>query len=302
MSQLPAFFYAYCYDCDRVITKVDKSLEENQEEFQKHYGASHLVTQSDWDNAVRDGKREPKAWEVRENKFSQRKDLMKAKEPQNQVQFDQYNAEPVVLGPYTSYIWRNDPKHLAFLFSRYKFVSKMLDGKLDVLEIGCGDAMGTPIVAQTTKHLLHATDFEPLLIEDNKKRLKDHKNITFSLHDIVEKPFPSQFDAVFALDVIEHIPPEKEPAFFKNICESLYSNGVCIIGTPNVAAHEHASELSKHGHVNLKSHTQFKELIKKYFRNGFLFSMNDEVVHTGYYPMAQYLIMVGIEPRHEDQL
>lgn len=30
---------------------------------------------------------------------------------------------------------------------------------------------------------------------------------------------------------------------------------------------------------------------------GFLFSMNDEVVHTGYYPMAHYLIAVGIGPK-----
>lgn len=217
---------------------------------------------------------------------------MKAKEKQNQIQFDQYNKQPVVLGPYTSYIWRYDPKHLAFLFSRYKFVSKLLSGKESVLEVGCGDAMGTPLVAQTVGRI-YAIDFEPLLIADNKKRLKDYPSIAFDIHDMVECS-PGVYDAVFALDVIEHIPPHAEEAFLHNIHKSLKSDGVCILGTPNVAAHEHASELSKHGHVNLKSHTQFQEIIETYFKNGFLFSMNDEVVHTGYYPMAQYLLMVGI--------
>ena len=32
----------------------------------------------------------------------------------------------------------------------------------------------------------------------------------------------------------------------------------------------------------------------KYFENSFLFSMNDEVVHTGFGPMAHYLIILGV--------
>jgi len=32
----------------------------------------------------------------------------------------------------------------------------------------------------------------------------------------------------------------------------------------------------------------------KYFENSFIFSMNDEVVHTGYEPMAHYLFGMGV--------
>lgn len=221
---------------------------------------------------------------------------MKAKETQNQVQFDNYAKNPVVLGPYTSHMWRTDPKHLMFMLVRYKFVSKLLAGKENVLEVGCGDAMGTPIVAREVD-LITAIDFEPLLMEHYKKVISDYPNISFGIHDITEKPVFGEHDAAFALDVIEHIPPEKESKFFENICASLTPDGVCIIGTPNVTAHAHASEGSRHGHVNLKSHEQFKKLLKKYFQNGILFSMNDEVVHTGYYPMAHYLIAIGIGKR-----
>ena len=35
-----------------------------------------------------------------------------------------------------SFSWDKDPKHLGFVFSRYKFVSKMFSGKNKVLEIG----------------------------------------------------------------------------------------------------------------------------------------------------------------------
>ena len=41
----------------------------------------------------------------------------------------QLDKDKVLLGSYASYEWMNDPKHLLFKMSRYKFVSKMLNGK-----------------------------------------------------------------------------------------------------------------------------------------------------------------------------
>ena len=41
------------------------------------------------------------------------------------------------LGVMSSDYWRRDPKRLVFTLARYKFVSKMLDGKESVAEIGC---------------------------------------------------------------------------------------------------------------------------------------------------------------------
>ncbi|MCI5632323.1 hypothetical protein [Helicobacter sp.] len=53
-------------------------------------------------------------------------------------------------------------------------------------------------------------------------------------------------------------------------------------------------------HVNCKSGEDFKEFCKKYFHHVFVFSMNDEVVHTGFYPMAHYLfaLCVGVKELH----
>jgi len=97
---------------------------------------------------------------------------------------------------------------------------------------------------------------------------------------------------VYSLDVLEHIEPSLEDKYFSNICKSLKDDGICIIGTPNITAKEYGTP--KEAHINLKSYKDYEKLIKKYFINGFIFSMNDEIVHTGFYPMAQYLIMVGI--------
>lgn len=215
----------------------------------------------------------------------------KAKEPQNQVQFDEYRKSPGSLGPYTTYIWQHDPRHLGFLLARYKFCAKMLEGKEKVLEIGCGDGFGVPVVTQTVGHV-HGIDFEPMLIEDNRKRLGARK-CTFSALDITEAKPEGKFDAAYSLDVIEHIPSPREHLYFGNICASLTKNGVFIIGTPNVTANAYASEASKAGHINLKSHAELRQVMLRYFDNVFMFSMNDEIVHTGYGSMAHYLIAVG---------
>src|SRR5215510_6407198 len=69
------------------------------------------------------------------------------------------------LGLMTSWAYLDDPKRLAFTFSRYKFVAKMLSGCEHVLEVGCGDAFATRIVVQEVKSVT-AIDFDENFIHD----------------------------------------------------------------------------------------------------------------------------------------
>lgn len=217
-----------------------------------------------------------------------------AKESQNQIQFDTYTKKGgIKLGPYSSHIWRTDPKHLSFLLARYKFCAKMLQGKKKVLEIGCGDSLGSSIVLQTVNSI-HAIDFEPIVIKDAIERNEQPEKCTYQVLDITEQSLDTKFDAAFSLDVIEHVPQNIEDKFIKNISASLKKDGILIIGTPNITTTKYASPGSQEGHINLKSAITLKSLIEKYFQNVFIFSMNDEIVHTGFYPMANYLIGMGV--------
>ena len=58
---------------------------------------------------------------------------------------------------------------------------------------------------------------------------------------------------------------------------------------PSLESQKYASEPSKIGHVNCKTAAQLKSLSEVYFNNVFIFSMNDEVLHTGFHPMSHYL-------------
>ncbi|MGO8920311.1 MAG: class I SAM-dependent methyltransferase [Stellaceae bacterium] len=203
------------------------------------------------------------------------------------------------LGLQSSESWRKDPKHLVFNLSRYKFVAKMLAGTERVLEVGCGDAFGSRIVRQEVKSLT-ATDFDPVFVEEARQRSADPWNFSVVVHDFSAGPFPLPYDAIYALDVLEHVPQEREGAFVAAILASLEPHGIAIIGMPSLESQAYASEISKRGHVNCKSMPDLKALMRGYFHNVFMFSMNDEVVHTGYHKMAHYLFAIGCSKRHRN--
>jgi len=94
--------------------------------------------------------------------------------------------------------------------------------------------------------------------------------------------------------VIEHINKADEERFVANITASLESPGVLIIGMPSLQSQAHASPASQAGHVNCKDAKDLKALLLRFFQNVFIFSMNDEVVHTGFYPMAHYLFALCV--------
>ena len=196
------------------------------------------------------------------------------------------------LGLMTNQAWHDDPKHLLFTAARYKFVAKMLSGSPSVLEVGCADAFFTRIVVQEVGKLT-ATDFDELFVKDVKRRMDPKWSFEVAPHDLLKSPFPGIFDAAYALDVIEHIAPSDEVTFVLNIVQSLSAHGVLILGSPSLESQTYASKQSKEGHVNCKTGPQMKELMGRFFHNVFQFSMNDEVVHTGYAPMAHYRFAIG---------
>lgn len=217
----------------------------------------------------------------------------KTREPQYQECLDAVEERGFErMGLRSSQSWHDDPKHLLFRLSRYKFVAKMFAGFNCVLEVGCGDAFGTRLVQQEVKNL-EATDFDPVFLEDVKARMVDRWRFRVFVHDLLDGPIQGDYDGVYALDVLEHIKREHESVFLANAFAPLAKNGVAIIGMPSLESQVYASPTSKAGHINCKSMPELKQLMQGLFHNVFMFSMNDEVVHTGYHKMAHYIFAVG---------
>ena len=219
------------------------------------------------------------------------------KEDQYSILFDVVNEHGVSnFGLMANESWNNDPKRTLFTLSRYKFVSRLLAGYTNVLEVGCADAFGTRIVLQSVRQLT-AVDFDPVFINDIRNRYNPKWPFNYFEHDMLSGPVDSIFDAIYCLDVLEHIHPNNEHLFISNCLTSLAPNGVFIAGIPSLESQTYASPQSKQGHVNCKTAVQLKSFLQSYFNNVFIFSMNDEVIHTGFYPMAHYLFALCCSPR-----
>jgi cyclopropane fatty-acyl-phospholipid synthase-like methyltransferase len=195
-------------------------------------------------------------------------------------------------------VWQEDPRRVCFVLARYKFVSKMFSGLKKVLEVGCADAFGTRIVQQEVGELV-AIDFDPVFVQDVNSRMEQRWMFTCKVHDMLSGPVAGPFDGAYSVDVLEHIDPAVEGEFVGNIVRSLTHEGVCLVGSPSIESQAYASKASLEGHVNCKTAPELKALMQHYFHNVFMFSMNDEVVHTGYHKMAHYIFALCAGKKNE---
>ncbi len=185
-----------------------------------------------------------------------------------------------MLGAMHTASFESDPKHLGFVLRRYHFVARMLHstGAKSVLEVGCGDMTGAPVVKAVVD------DYMGIDIDNGY-----HGN--YRVHDMTCGPLPNYvFDAAFALDVLEHIHPDDEDAFFKNINLNLTEHGTVIIGAPSLESQKYASALSKKYHVNCKDGANFRATLRRHYHNVYTLGLNDYALHDGYDQMCHYRI------------
>jgi 2-polyprenyl-3-methyl-5-hydroxy-6-metoxy-1,4-benzoquinol methylase len=211
---------------------------------------------------------------------------------------DSMGQATFTLGPYFADQLLSKPRHLLFSLARYKFAARLLpqDTPVKVLELGCAEGLGTLLFAESG-HQVTGVDFDANAIEYAQRSIR-HERISFLAGDFVGKKY-GEFDAIVSLDVIEHILPEQEANFLDTVVANLARDGFCVIGTPNETASPYASKQSQIGHVNLYTAERLAHSMRGYFRNVFLFGMNDEVVHTGFYPMCHYLFALGCGKRDQ---
>lgn len=203
------------------------------------------------------------------------------------------------MGWYSSWSYHDDPRRLVFMFARYKFVAKMLQGTARVLEVGCADAFASRIVRQSVDALT-VVDVDPRFLASARETMSQRWPMDIIQHDAALAPVPGVFDAVYSLDTLEHVPVEDEDRFIANVTAPLVAGpGVAIFGMPSLQSQQYASAHSRVGHVNCKDQPDFKKTMLRHFETVFMFSMNDEVVHTGHHAMAHYsfALCVGLRCR-----
>jgi 2-polyprenyl-3-methyl-5-hydroxy-6-metoxy-1,4-benzoquinol methylase len=202
--------------------------------------------------------------------------------------------ERVLLGASASHQWRHAPEHLAMVLARYRAAAALCGTAEAVLEVGCGEGIGSAILARG-REAYTGVDSDPAALDATEA-------LAFDFADAdATAPAPTwaigTYDAVVALDVIEHIPPADEAAFMAFCVSALRPRGVCVVGTPSAAFLHLASPESRAGHVNLYRHDRLHALMARHFHVVQSFGMQDVALHLGHPDARHYLLMAGIGPR-----
>lgn len=199
------------------------------------------------------------------------------------------------LGRYASFWFHKTPRRVLHCMSYYKFASKLIGKGKRVLDVGCNEGLGTFLIGKECG-FAKGVDFDEDAIVQAQKNFNE-PFVEFEAGDFLKSEDTGNWDAVINFDVIEHILPEHAHDFIEGIAKELTPEGLCVIGTPSKISQDFASEVSKKGHINIYSHERLEAEMREHFEFVFMFAANDEVVHTGYLPLAHYFITVGCKKK-----
>lgn len=207
------------------------------------------------------------------------------------MQEDPELGRNILLGQINSHSLWKDPKHLGFTLSRYKFAAKMLQDRKKIIDVGCGEGIGCLMLRAETKAKITGVDFDSEQIAYADKHIKPLGGIDFICQDLInERINIDQVDGLVSIDVLEHVHRDEVEIFLTHTLSCLTDNAIAIFGTPTVYSQDHMAKRSQTGHINLFDEERLRNTLLRHFSYVFVFSMNDEMVHTGFPKMAHYFM------------
>ena len=204
----------------------------------------------------------------------------------------------VVLGPSASAQWRDAPEHLAMVLARYRAASALIGSSRSVAEFGCGEGIGARILASgRERYTGFDRDADAL---DYARWAVTAPTVAFHETDVLElgtDAVRDVYDAIVALDVIEHLSESDGRRLVAIARGLLRSNGVLVIGTPSRRFDHLASAQSRAAHVRTYLPAELDALLFDHFRLVQSFGMQDTGLHLGHPDARHYLLGVGVIPR-----
>lgn len=184
---------------------------------------------------------------------------------------------------------KNNPLMATIKFSRYKFIAKLLHRNDRVLEIGCSDGVSSNFFSKYVKSV-DGIDFDEEAINEAKENFP---HIHFEQANALEFRTDKVYDTIIMLDFIEHFNQEDGKKLVEKYSKILSDKGMLIVGTPSKHFEKYRAEHNKLHHLHEYYPDELNQLMEEYFERIMVFSMNDEIVHTGNQNLAWFLFSVG---------
>lgn len=114
----------------------------------------------------------------------------------------------------------------------YQHLASLLPARARVLDVACGEGYGAAVLAARDGVTCVGVDLDPGLLARAADR---YRAARFCAGDALRLPFPDgAFDAVGALQVIEHLPGERTDAFVDELARVCAPGGFVYVTTPNI--------------------------------------------------------------------
>ncbi len=228
------------------------------------------------------------------------------------VDIGQYNKEPALYGKLVEDLYQRHPDgvtlppeyadfvqnntlQILIRLARYKFVARLIKKQDRLLEVGSGSGLGALFLAQ---HCAHVTGLELKVTEvEEAKTINKRDNVAFVCANLFDYQPEHRFDVVVCLDVIEHLVKEEGARLVQTMASLLKPSGMLVVGSPSIHSYPYQGPLSQASHVHCYDQPELLALVDTYCHRTLAFSMNDETVHTGYYKLAWYYIVLGMVPK-----
>lgn len=116
---------------------------------------------------------------------------------------------------------------------RYRTFARLFDlSRKSVLDIGCGRGEMLKLCALAGCHRVVGIDFSKDAAEIALEFTQDIPNIEIHKSEATQLPWEAEFDVVFMLDVIEHVPAVEMQRIYPLVFRALKETGFLVINTP----------------------------------------------------------------------
>lgn len=187
-----------------------------------------------------------------------------------------------------------NPLMTTIKYARYKFISKMITKNDVVLDVGCGTGVSSLFYAQNSKKVIGIDLLSDLIEVTNKKNLTLIKGDIFKTSIALLKKKKISF--ISCNDFIEHFSEKNGLKLIKKFSDLLpKKGGTLIIGTPSIYSKKFRAKHNKKQHLHEYDPIELKTKCLKYFPRVFLFSMNDEVINTGFHKLSWFTFAICVK-------
>jgi 2-polyprenyl-3-methyl-5-hydroxy-6-metoxy-1,4-benzoquinol methylase len=198
----------------------------------------------------------------------------------------------VWLGPTNTRLFQTTPQQILNGLSYYKFAAKMIGSNKRVLDVGCGEGIGTWLLAKECGYAKGIdTDADNItLAQTNWNDAKVAFECTAILNCSVDT-----WDAIISLDVSGRVVLEQVRTLMTNVVHRLNGPGIFIMGIPNL---NNSLDTNSQQKFSFFSPEQLEGEMRRYFEYVFLFGAYNEIIQAGLLPSAHYWMAMGCKKKN----